>query len=270
MRFLRFLHSTSTFYEILELPRSCTIDDVKKQFKVLSKKYHPDLNNHLPEDEKQDNADKFIRIVNAYEILKDKKKRQEYDMTLNPGLGSSPYSRGPETFNYSYNNSQKEYYGEARYQNSSRLNRTRHKVRNFNEFGDNDTTFSGRHVNYGDRNNVPHFNYEEHLSKHLKFEQRIINRQFSKEEREAILKQLTKTYDISELSEELVTKHLKRQINRKSKPIIQESISVHKSDPFIYRRPEYTQEEEMSGLRVIAILGGASGGLFMMYKAIFG
>lgn len=277
MKALRFYSTSVTFYEILELPNSSSINEIKKQFKVLSKKYHPDLNSHLGEDERKANNDKFIRIVNAYEILKDKKKKQEYDNTL---VGSSHNAQGfrqGQTYNYSFNDSSRDpKQHRTRAQFGSRLNRSRHKVKNFNDYSDENSSFTGIRVNYGDRFDVPHFNYQEHLSKHLKFEQRIINKQLTDVERETILKQLTKNYDILELDEELVTKHLMRQVNKKDKSDFnRESINLNQSDPFIYRRPNNTYSDdnlnnENSGLKIIALLGGTTGSLLVVYKMIFG
>lgn len=61
------------YYKILEVDKNSTGDEIKKSFRNLSKKYHPDVN-------KSDDAEeKFKEIVEAYETLGDKSKRTDYD-----------------------------------------------------------------------------------------------------------------------------------------------------------------------------------------------
>lgn len=272
------------FYDILEIPRSSTSKDIKLQFKKMSKKYHPDLNSHLQDEEKTANNDRFIRIVNAYETLKDDTTRKQYDASLVGGGsgGGGGTGGGSYAYNYSYNDVRdkqwnNKYYGEAKNYSGARLNRTRHRVRNFGgTFDEGTSEFSGRHVNYGNRYGVPHFNYDEHLSKHLKFEQRIINRQLTDDERESILRQLTKNNPIDELNEELVTKHLMRQINNKHKDakIQREHININQSNPFMYQGPQsnyYNNDEDQDGsnAKTLFLVAGATGSLVMFYKILF-
>ena len=61
-------------YEILGVPRTATQDEIKKAYKKLVKKYHPDLNPNNPEAE-----EKFKEVAVAYEILGDEQKRKLYD-----------------------------------------------------------------------------------------------------------------------------------------------------------------------------------------------
>ena len=62
-------------YEILGVNINATEQEIKKVYKKLAVKYHPDKN--LENKEEQN---KFIEIVNAYNILSDKNKRKNYDL----------------------------------------------------------------------------------------------------------------------------------------------------------------------------------------------
>jgi DnaJ-class molecular chaperone len=62
-------------YSILEVKQNSTLNDIKKAYKKLALKYHPDKTNN-------DSASKFIEISNAYNILSDENKRKEYNNIL--------------------------------------------------------------------------------------------------------------------------------------------------------------------------------------------
>ena len=61
------------YYEVLGLERSATEDDVKRAFRKLARKYHPDVNQDTDAEEK------FKQVGEAYEVLKDPEKRAAYD-----------------------------------------------------------------------------------------------------------------------------------------------------------------------------------------------
>ncbi|CAG7852486.1 SubName: Full=Related to SCJ1 protein {ECO:0000313/EMBL:CCA74956.1} [Serendipita indica DSM 11827] len=68
------------FYKILDLDRSASDADIKKAYKRLSRKFHPDRN-------KDEGAEaKFVEITQAYEALSDPEKRQIYDRHGEEGL----------------------------------------------------------------------------------------------------------------------------------------------------------------------------------------
>ncbi len=61
------------YYEILGLKKGASIEEAKKAYKSLAKKYHPDLN-------KEEGAeDRFKEILEAYQVLSDPQKKQNYD-----------------------------------------------------------------------------------------------------------------------------------------------------------------------------------------------
>nr|WP_072537240.1 molecular chaperone DnaJ [Anaerococcus mediterraneensis] len=62
-------------YEVLGVNKDASTDDIKREYRKLAKKYHPDLN---PGDEEAEQ--KFKEATLAYEILSDPEKKQKYDM----------------------------------------------------------------------------------------------------------------------------------------------------------------------------------------------
>lgn len=65
--------SKRDYYEVLGISKSASKDDIKKAYRKLSKKYHPDINKET------DAAEKFKEVKEAYEILSDDQKRAQYD-----------------------------------------------------------------------------------------------------------------------------------------------------------------------------------------------
>ena len=57
-------------YQVLQIEKNADIEDIKKQFRKLSKKYHPDVTSNLPENEKKEAEIKMKEIINAYESIK--------------------------------------------------------------------------------------------------------------------------------------------------------------------------------------------------------
>lgn len=76
-----------TLYEVLGVPQNATEDQIKKAFRSLAVKHHPDAGG----DEEE-----FKQISQAYEVLSDAKKRAEYDKALKYGayMGGQPGAGG--------------------------------------------------------------------------------------------------------------------------------------------------------------------------------
>jgi len=62
------------YYEVLGVDRNASQDEIKKAFRKLARKYHPDMNKEDPSAE-----EKFKEINEAYEVLSDPEKRRRYD-----------------------------------------------------------------------------------------------------------------------------------------------------------------------------------------------
>lgn len=77
------------YYEILGVSRNASQSDIKKAFKSLSKKYHPDKYSTKSEEERAEATAKFQEISEAYNVLSDETKKAEYD-----NEGSFPFGFG--------------------------------------------------------------------------------------------------------------------------------------------------------------------------------
>jgi len=90
------------YYSVLGVARDAKADEIRKTYRKLARKYHPDLN---PGDKAAE--ERFKKVQEAYDILSDSKKRQVYDQygfysdnipPGGPGAGPGPgaaYSQGP-------------------------------------------------------------------------------------------------------------------------------------------------------------------------------
>jgi curved DNA-binding protein len=81
------------YYATLEVPREASEDDVRKAFRKLARKYHPDV-----AKDKKTAEEKFKEINEAYEVLSDPEKRRKYD-ELGPNWQQGAEFRPPPGWN---------------------------------------------------------------------------------------------------------------------------------------------------------------------------
>ncbi|KAI5962054.1 XDJ1 [Candida theae] len=88
-------------YEILEVSSSATDVEIKKAFRKLALKYHPDK---ASEEDREENEIHFKKVSFAYEILIDEEKRQHYDLygTTDGNTGPNPYEFNGNPFEQFY------------------------------------------------------------------------------------------------------------------------------------------------------------------------
>src|SRR5687768_9437332 len=77
------------YYKILDVEEKAGPDEIKKAYRRLARKYHPDVS-------KEPDAElKFKEVGEAYEVLKDEQKRAEYDQLRRLGAGRGGQFRPP-------------------------------------------------------------------------------------------------------------------------------------------------------------------------------
>ncbi|MEZ6061166.1 MAG: DnaJ C-terminal domain-containing protein [Planctomycetaceae bacterium] len=80
------------YYEVLGVSRSASVDEIRKAYKKLARKFHPDANTDDPSAQK-----KFSEITEAYDVLSDEEKRKKYDQfgqhwnKVGGGSGGNPF-----------------------------------------------------------------------------------------------------------------------------------------------------------------------------------
>ena len=96
------------YYEVLGVPRDAEADDIKKAYRKLAMKYHPDRN---PGDKGAE--DRFKEAAEAYEVLRNGEKRQIYDQFGHDGLEGTGFTgfRGFEDIFSSFGDIFEEFFG---------------------------------------------------------------------------------------------------------------------------------------------------------------
>ncbi|RLV92951.1 hypothetical protein JA1_002897 [Spathaspora sp. JA1] len=216
-------------------------------------------------------------MLDAYNVLKDMRKRKEYDL----GLKSQGGFGGGRSATARYRQSEwhNRYYGEAKYYSrggggsgytASGYNTKRHRVRfDHGHVPQEDSPtsgFHGKHRNYGDRYDVSHFDYDEHLNRNLKFEQRLIDKRIDSETKEKILAQLEKSGRV--ITEEVKTKHLLRQaqLHTSIKPKT-EYMSYPSSNPYQYQSRQQPNDTFLPR-SFMYMVGGGGLSMYLLYKIV--
>jgi len=75
-------------YKILEVDKNADEDTIRKSYKKLALKYHPDRN----KDNQAEATEKFKKISESYDVLSNKEKRQQYDMFGDNNSVGIPFS----------------------------------------------------------------------------------------------------------------------------------------------------------------------------------
>ena len=114
--------SQKDYYGILGLPRDCTAEDVKRKYKSLAQKLHPDKiggNGSGGEDDenKKESAQRsFALLHEAYETLQDEEKRKIYDVYGREGVTSGSSAERNEMVNLSKRKTKEEMRREFEYE----------------------------------------------------------------------------------------------------------------------------------------------------------
>lgn len=109
-----------TLYEILEVSETASEEIIEKAYKVLAKKYHPDLQT---EDNRKKAEERMKEINEAYEILSDENKRKDYDNKLEMERQEERQKEN-DRINYEAQNS----YTQANYQNDIEYNQAQQEM----------------------------------------------------------------------------------------------------------------------------------------------
>jgi len=87
--------ASKTYYDLLEIPPTSSLDEVKRAFRLQIARYHPDKVHHLGKEFQEMAAERAAELTEAYRILTDEAKRAEYDQSIAAGGGQVPPAPRP-------------------------------------------------------------------------------------------------------------------------------------------------------------------------------
>ena len=82
------------YYEVLGVNKNATEEEIKKAYKKLAIKYHPDRQSGKSDEEKKEAEEKFKQCAEAYEVLSDQNKRARYDQFGFEGMEGGGFGGG--------------------------------------------------------------------------------------------------------------------------------------------------------------------------------
>lgn len=77
------ISESKSFYELLGIQKTVSLSEIKKAYKQLARKYHPDVS---PPGRVEENTQIFVRVQEAYETLSDPMSRDMYDKNMTKDL----------------------------------------------------------------------------------------------------------------------------------------------------------------------------------------
>lgn len=163
-------------YATLGVARNALVAAIRKRFKQLLLKHHPDVHASASEEERAQHADTYREMMAAYEVLKSPSSRAAYDQQQAAQERVESRPKGNP------------YYGEARYYSKSHgprpasgINRTRHRVHYGAGVHARDAShFHGKPQDHTQKVQTLHFDYDQHLERGLQSERRAMDRRMDR------------------------------------------------------------------------------------------
>jgi len=103
------------YYKILQVTKSSTEAEIRKNYRKLAMRYHPDQNPDSPEAE-----EKFKEIAEAYGVLTDPSKRRQYNRHRTSGKGDFTATEGSEGFSFNQEDVLRDLFRDPRFQHMFR------------------------------------------------------------------------------------------------------------------------------------------------------
>jgi len=130
----------TNYYEVLGVKQDASLDDIKKAYRALQKKYHPDVY----KGDNPDYAAEMVKRANeAYSVLSDETKRAQYDQQL--AFGTFTGQGYSDPYQQSYGNPFEQDYGQPFGQHTYYYTRYRSSDDEADQYGDNNQPPFGFH-----------------------------------------------------------------------------------------------------------------------------